>query len=178
MPCHANLPRASQRSCKTPIAFRSVNRRGRLGYDPELQRHHLLPRQLLSSRCFGPMFEILSPQRVGFDDFRMNGLLLPATEKATVRTGMPLHRGPHRRYNEVVMERVGRIEESWTKQRRARPDGALIEAGERLSLLQRALRRHLLNGARKPVLNRSDPLGSGFDFTELDAMAESLWAAT
>jgi hypothetical protein len=28
------------------------------------------------------------------------------------------------------------------------------------------------------VLNRKDPLGSGFDFTELDAMAQSLWNAT
>ena len=28
------------------------------------------------------------------------------------------------------------------------------------------------------LLNRKDPLGSGFDFGELDAMAEMLWDAT
>jgi hypothetical protein len=27
------------------------------------------------------------------------------------------------------------------------------------------------------LLNRKDPLGTGFDFTALDAMAEALWAA-
>lgn len=94
----------------TVISFRSVNCPGTVGYDPGLQRHHLLPRQLLSQRCFGAMFETVGRAVVGFDDFRANGLLLPATETVTMRTGMPLHRGPHRRYNEVVIARVGRIE--------------------------------------------------------------------
>ena len=48
----------------------------------------------------------------------------------------------------------------------------------RLHLLQTALRRQLLNGRRRVLLNRKDPLGTGFDFTELDAMAEALWAAS
>ena len=81
----------------TIIAFRSVNSPGTAGYDAGLQRHHLLPRQLLSQRCFGAMFAGIGRAQVGFDDFRANGLLLPATETATIRTGMPLHRGPHRR---------------------------------------------------------------------------------
>lgn len=46
----------------------------------------------------------------------------------------------------------------------------------RLNLLQRALRRRLLDPVRKRfALNRHDPLGQSLDFTELDAMAESLW---
>lgn len=159
------------------IAFRSVNRRGLPGYDPSLQRHHLLPRQLLSRRCFGPMFERLGRERVGFDDFRVNGLLLPADEEATVRTGMPLHRGPHRRYNEVVIARVGRIEADWSQGRARDPEAALAEALMRLELLQNALRRQLLAERRRILLNRKDPLGTGFDFSELDAMAEALWAA-
>lgn len=65
---------------RTIIAFRAVNRRGAPGYDPSLQRHHLLPRQLLSRRCFGRMFALIGRERVGFDDFRTNGLLLPANE--------------------------------------------------------------------------------------------------
>lgn len=49
----------------------------------------------------------------------------------------------------------------------------------RLRLLQRALRRRLLEpGYRRILLNRSDPLGSGVDFSELDAMADALWSAT
>lgn len=162
---------------RTTIAFRSVNMPGAAGYDPGLQRHHLLPQQLLSQRCFGAMLSEIGRARVGFDDFRRNGLLLPATERASIRTGMPLHRGPHRRYNEVVIARVGRIEASWSTARRVDDEAALIDALMRLHLLQGALRRQLLAQRRRVVLNRKDPLGTGFDFTELDAMAEALWAA-
>jgi hypothetical protein len=35
----------------------------------------------------------------------------------------------------------------------------------------------LLAQRRRVVLNRRDPLGTGFDFSELDAMAEALWMA-
>jgi hypothetical protein len=161
----------------TVINFRSVNARGTPGYNPGVQRHHLLPCQLLSQRCFGPMFAAVGRERVGFDDFLRNGLLLPATESASVRTGMPLHRGPHRRYNEMVIARVGMIEANWS-QTRVRDDGAaLAEALLRLHLLQGALRRQLLAERRRVVLNRKDPLGTGYDFSELDAMAETLWAA-
>lgn len=162
---------------RPPIPFRSVNKRGSPGHDAGLQRHHLLPRQLLSKRCFGPMFARIGRAAVGFDDFRVNGLLLTANEETTLRVGMPLHRGPHRAYNEMVIERVGRIEEGWSKQRRLDPDIALLDALDRLRLLQRALRRRLLDEQQRMVLNRKDPLGTGFDFSELDAMAEMLWKA-
>ena len=159
------------------LPFDAVNCRGTPGYDPGLQRHHLLPRQLLSQHCFGAMFAQVGRARVGFDDFRANGLLLPATEAATIRTGMPLHRGPHRRYNEVVIARVGRIEARWAHRRQNDEAAALAEALLRLRLLQGALRRQLLAQRRRVLLNRNDPLGTGFDFTEIDAMAEALWAA-
>ena len=161
----------------TVIAFRAVNARSSAAYDPGLQRHHLLPCQLLSQRCFGRMFSEVGRTNVGFDDFRRNGLLLPATEAASVRSGMPLHRGPHPRYNEVVIARVGRIEASWAEQRLHDREAALVEALLRLHLLQSALRRQLLAQRRRVVLSRKDPLGTGFDFAQLDAMAEALWAA-
>ena len=169
------MPPWGRTASLTVIAFRSVNRPGTAGYDPGLQRHHLLPRQLLSQRCFGALFSGIGRARVGFDDFRRNGLLLPATETASLRTGMPLHRGPHRRYNEVVIARVGRIEVGWAATRRHDEAAALAEALLRLHLLQSALRRQLLSASRRVRLNRNDPLGTGFDFTELDAMAETLW---
>lgn len=162
---------------RSAIAFRSVNARGSAGYDPALQRHHLLPRQILSERCFGRMFASVGRDRVGFDDFRCNGLLLPAHEDASLRTGMPLHRGPHHRYNEVVIARVGRIEARWAAARRVDEEAALVEALLRLQLLQGALRRQLMADRRRVLLNRKDPLGTGFDFSELDAMAEALWEA-
>lgn len=160
------------------LSFRAVNRRGEPGYDPGLQRHHLLPRQLLSRRCFGTLFGALGLDRVGFDDFRRNGLLLPANDEASVRIGLPLHRGPHRTYNELVLERVGQIEATWSTTHPRAPEVALIEAYERLELLQRALRRRLLAQHKRMKLNRHDPLGRGFDFSELDAMAEVLWGET
>lgn len=89
------------------LAFRAVNRRGAPGYQPGLQRHHLLPCQLLSKSCFGGMFDAIGRGRIGFDDFRRNGMLLPAREDAALRMALPLHRGPHRDYNAMVMERVG-----------------------------------------------------------------------
>lgn len=124
------------------------------------------------------MFEMIGSRSCIFDDFRVNGLLLPSTESAALAVGMPLHRGPHPTYNGIVIARVGRIEASWSKSRLRDPLKAARESRYRLSLLQTALRRRLLDERRRMVLNNKDPLGTGFDFTELDAMAEQLWAAT
>lgn len=163
---------------RTQLAFRAVNRRDAPDYQPGLQRHHLLPRQVLTRPSLAPMFSELGKDRIGFDDFRRNGLLLPASDHAAVRIGLPLHRGPHRTYNELVLERIGQIEAGWAAQRRRAPELALNDALARLELLQRALRRRLLDQRRRLRLNRRDPLGSGVDFTELDAMAAMLWPAT
>jgi hypothetical protein len=161
------------------IPFREVNRSGAPDHDPGLQRHHLLPRQLLAQRCFGRLFDSIGAERVGFDDFRRNGLLLPASDAAVRRLALPLHRGPHRVYNGVVIERVGQIERSWSACRPRAPDRATGEALMRLDLLQAALRRKLLDPARgRGALHRRDPLGAGVDFAELDAMADQLWMAS
>lgn len=46
----------------------------------------------------------------------------------------------------------------------------------RIELLQRALRRRLLDPlGRRFALNRRDPLRQAADFAELDAMADALW---
>ncbi len=161
------------------LSFRAVNCRDQPDYDPGLQRHHLLPRQLLSSRCFFCMFDSIGRERIGFDDFRSNGLLLPANEGAAMRIGLPLHRGPHRDYNAMVIERVGTIEASWSAVRPRSPETALEQVAMRLRLTQRALRRRLLDPiGRRLALNRMDPLDASADFAELDAMAEALWGDT
>lgn len=166
-------------AARSRLSFRAVNRRGAPDHDPGLQRHHVLPRQLLGQRCFGALFDTIGRERIGFDDFRSNGLLLPATEAAAVRIGLPMHRGPHGTYNAMVIERVGQIEGGWAALRLKAPEVALQDALMRLELLQRALRRRLLDGGRRPLtLNRLDPAGRQVDFTELDAMAEALWNGT
>ena len=164
------------RRCWLP--FRSVNCRGQPGFDPGMQRHHLLPRQLLRQDGIAPLFSALGRERLRFDDFRQNGLLLPATDRSALRIGLPLHRGPHRSYNELVSERVGQIEAGWAQSRGQSPEAALIDAFARLELLQRALRRRLLDQRRRLMLSRKDPLGAGVDFTELDALVDDLWPAT
>ena len=167
------------RSSRRKLPFRAVNRPGEPDYASGLQRHHLLPRQLLSRHCFGALFDTIGRDRIGFDDFRSNGLLLPASDQAAVRLGLPLHRGPHRDYNEMVIERVGQVETSWSELRLKAPEIALDHALMRLGLIQRALRRRLLDPLRhRFALNRKDPLGKAVDFTELDAMAETLWGET
>ncbi|MBT8428266.1 MAG: AHH domain-containing protein [Erythrobacter sp.] len=163
---------------RTRLAFRAVNRRGAPGHVPGLQRHHLLPRQLLAQRCFGRMFDAIGSLHVGFDDFRTNGMLLPAQEEAALRMALPMHRGPHRDYNRMVIERVGHIEGCWSRKRASDPEIARDDALMRLGLLQSALRKRLLDGARPFLLNRRDPSACKPDFTELDALAEQLWHAT
>ena len=143
-----------------------------------MQRHHLLPRQILSRGCFIGLFGALGRERIDFDDFRRNGLLLPANDSAAVRIGLPLHRGPHRDYNAMVIERVGGIEAGWSAIRLKAPEIALREAYLGLEQLQQALRRELLNQQRRIRLNRKDPLGAELDFSELDAMADLLWPST
>lgn len=159
------------------LPFRAVNRRGAPGHDPGLQRHHILPRQMLSRRCFGAMFDCVGRPDVGFDDFRRNGILLPARDEAVWRTLLPLHRGPHRDYNAMVMERVGHIEGCWARKRIHDPWRAREDALMRLGLLQKALRRRLLDQSRPLLLNTRDPAACRPDFTHLDAMAEALWNA-
>lgn len=168
-----------QRAPRPSLPFAEVNRKDGPGYDGGFQRHHLLPLQLVGARCFGVMFDSLGRERIGFDDFRSNGLLLPAVEAAVLRLGLPLHRGPHHRYNAVVIARVGQIEAQWSACHPHWPELARDEALMRLALLQRALRRRLLDPPRRRFsLHRRDPLGTGLDFTELDAMADTLWLAT
>jgi hypothetical protein len=159
------------------LPFRSVNRPGLPGYQPGLQRHHLLPCQILVRRSFSPLLAALGSERIGFDDFRRNGLLLPANDTSAAWLGLPLHRGPHRTYNELVFERLGRIEASWSLARRVSADVAAIEALARIALLQGALRRRLLAEGRPFRLNRTTRPATS-DFSVLDAMAAQLWPAT
>ncbi len=163
---------------RAALPFRSVNIPGSPGYCAGLQRHHVLPRQVLDARGVTDLIDELGPETLGFHDFRRNGLLLPATDEAALRLALPLHRGPHQTYNALVLERMGQIEAGWQKRRRGpQGDRALVEALCRIDLLQRALRRRLLDPARwrKTPLHARDP---ALDFSHLDRMAEALWAET
>nr|WP_272916664.1 AHH domain-containing protein [Novosphingobium silvae] len=161
------------------MPFRAVNRNGLPGYDPGLQRHHVLPRQLLGHTAFARMFSSLGRERTRFEDFRENGLLLPCDEAAALRMALPLHRGPHPLYTKLVMERVGQIEAAWARARRHDAGAAAVAAHMRLDLLQRALKRYLLAAERRNMrLNRNDPFLAPASFAALDEVADGLWSAT
>lgn len=160
------------------IPFRSVNRRDSAGYQAGLQRHHLIPRQVQSRRCFGNLIAALQADQFSLDDFRRNGMLLPAEDAAAAALQLPLHRGPHRTYNELVLERFGQIEASWCAAQPSSAAKALAEAHARLTLLQAALRKRLLSQRAPLQLNRHQTPRPSADFAALDAMAASLWAAT
>ncbi|MDP4575107.1 AHH domain-containing protein [Qipengyuania sp. G39] len=96
-------------------------------------------------------------------------------EEAAMRLAMPLHRGPHRDYNEMVIEKVGRIEQSWSRLRGRSNDARHIDALDRLARLQDRLRLNLLNPRRAPRLSSKDSRCSAPDFADLDALAEDLW---
>lgn len=161
-----------------PLPFAAVNVRGQAGHAADLQRHHLLPRQALAWPAFQRLFSQLGSDRIGFNDFRRNGMLLPARESAVLRLGLPLHLGPHRDYNRMVIERLGTIEAGWARRRHASEELAGTEALARIALLQRALRRRILDQRRPLRFNHADPLGRGRDFTLLDLLAEEIWAAS
>ncbi|WP_337925495.1 AHH domain-containing protein [Croceicoccus gelatinilyticus] len=91
---------------------------------------------------------------------------------------LPLHRGPHRVYNELVFERVGAVEMEWSHTRSRDELLARDVALARIRLIQRGLARGLERGGDGPfVLNRRDPIGRDKDYSELDAMADVLWGA-
>lgn len=164
--------------CRAALPFAAVNRPGRPGHATDLQRHHLVPRQAIEWPAFRRLFEAVGRERMGFDDFRRNGLLLPARASAALRLGLPLHLGPHRTYNGMVIERLGAIESGWARQRARDDQAARATALMRIGLLQAALRRRILDRGNPMRFSRADPLARGRDFTLLDRMAEELWAAS
>lgn len=135
-----------------------------------------MPRQTFARRSFATMFQSISPKGEWFNDFNVNGMLLPGTEAAALHAGLPLHRGPHRIYNELVFERVGAVEMEWSHTRSRDELLARDVALARIRLIQRGLARGLAKGGHGPfVLNRRDPIGRDKDFSDLDAMADALW---
>ena len=136
----------------------------------------MLPVAVFSGDAFGKAFGMLRGD--GFDPryFNINGLLLPATEQTALDTGRPLHRGPHRRYNAVVFERVSSI--LCEMDRRHWSHAARADAVQRLDLLISALRRCLCGDRDWIFLNSRDPMHSNAAFHDLDGAIDLLWLAT
>jgi hypothetical protein len=153
-------------------AFKTLH----IQYDREIfHRHHLIPSEVIRRTAFLPFF--LSLQCCGFDpnDFVTNGVLLPCTANAAVEHRLPLHRGPHRNYNALVAERIATLIRNHcpAPSLPARQTDALAA----VRLLQRGLRRGLVQQPSFIRLNRRDPMSRDVDFRELDSEVEWLWIA-
>jgi hypothetical protein len=123
------------------------------------QRHHLIPVNVIGRRAFAKLFAVAG--RVGFDarNFLSNGVLLPATEKMAEATGLPLHRGPHKYYDQIVAECLSTVAN--------KQHICAISACRDISELQGSLRRALHHGSAM-MLNRNDPRGVASPLLKLD----------
>lgn len=153
--------------------FSKINRKNTDDYNPHYQRHHLIPLQVAS------IADVVTPlnRRISggfdFDNFDKNGVLLPANEKMALQTGRSLHRGPHPRYNELVIDRLLLIIRLSDKIANSNQSQAFFRF--RIDLLQLTLRRALIgSGLAKLRLNKRDPGPSSAAFRDLDACIDIL----
>lgn len=142
----------------------------------DFQLHHLVPVSVFGHSHFSKSFQIL--EREGFDPrcYSVNGLALPATERAASLCRMPMHRGPHRRYNELVTVRVATIMSELERRNCSRQ--ARSEAVGRLNLLVGTLRGTLTGHRPFVLLSSRDPINSKAHFGDLDMACDRLWMAT
>ena len=159
------------------IRFSNVNRVNSQDHNPNYQRHHLIPQQAISELKLNETFQTLADNGFDLDDFHQNGILLPCREKEAIRSGRPLHRGPHPRYNELVIERLVRI---WKLSRNIENDhNRLNFLRFRTILLQRSLRVGLAgNRFVRLHLNSRDPLRSTANFSDIDSRIDRLYRKT
>jgi A nuclease family of the HNH/ENDO VII superfamily with conserved AHH len=112
-------------------------------------RHHLIVQQALRDEMLKPFLTRMSEDGFQVDDFRTNGLLLPCLPSLSRKTGLPLHWGPHPRYNAKVIQELHLIRVS-AESMRADSHGRR-QAFDALRSLQGKLRATLTCGPALPV---------------------------
>jgi len=142
------------------------------------QRHHLIPIGLLQRPQMAVLFEALRNEGFALRRFELNGLILPACERAAIECGHALHRGPHNGYSDVVAARVECVRAHFAVEAAVDPCAARRTAVMRLRLLQDATRRALTDRHRLGFwLNRRDPMRLFADRPYLDEAIERLFGA-
>ncbi|UVO53957.1 AHH domain-containing protein [Sphingomonas sp. SUN039] len=148
-------------------AFRTPTR-------PGWHRHHLLPNHLRHYPDLRDYLAGFSEMGFSMDDFSTNGMFLPADEAIACATRLPLHRGPHRTYNAMVIDALDTIR---FDARRAGLDRSAQMAAVRG--LQHRL-RHLLQlsavDAHVALASRN-PFGASVALAKIDAQTDALFAA-
>jgi A nuclease family of the HNH/ENDO VII superfamily with conserved AHH len=154
--------------------MRSFSSKKPTEWKKDFQRHHIIPVAVLNDPHFKCIFELLEYH--GFDpcDFTSNGILLPCTEYAAIKYRLPLHRGPHRFYNELVSECVGIILSQYDIQNIKQ--NQLFEIATKIEKLQHSLKAMLRQENSNMQLCSMDPARQAAETTQLDYAAMILCA--
>jgi hypothetical protein len=91
------------------VPFGAVNLSHDRTYREGWVRHHLLPLQSLRDRALQPFLSSLSDDGFHMDDFRTNGILLPALQSIGKFAGLPVHFGGHPNYNGRTIDELQAI---------------------------------------------------------------------
>ena len=136
------------------------------------QRHHILPLCLLSYCDVSRLLGELSVSGFRLDCFARNSILLSSLDRTATTTGLPLHRGPHHRYDAVCAMYIDRI---YVESRRsgAPPEAVLasvaaVQAGMRAVLSERRVGNPIV------LSDRTYPIEDAF-FAALDRKTDLLF---
>ncbi len=144
------------------LSFRVMRK---LGKADGFHCHHVIPVSVVEKRSLARIFGRARSAGFDPDDFASNGMHLPSTEKQAIVFKLPLHRGPHRRYNELVANQIARWDALDPR-----------DLAYQLAMLQQSLK----SGLRRPsvVLRHDGSLGISLieDFRKLDIVLEQLLA--
>ena len=137
-------------------------------------RHHLLPNHLRRYPDLRKFMERLGRTGAGLGDFETNGMFLPSEERIAQNAHLPLHRGPHLAYNDVVVGALDSLRQEIIRH----------EVGERdqhasVRNLQRRLKTLLQLSAldMDVALAGRDPFGPIPVAAALDRQTDALFAA-
>ena len=137
-------------------------------------RHHLLPSHIQRFPDLRRFIGEFSDLGFRLGDFGTNGMFLPAEEAIAHAARLPLHRGPHWHYNDIVIEALDAI-------RLSRRRSGLHHCAQfgALRALQGQLRAALQASARDAdvALGSRDPFGRTPVLAALDSQTDALFAA-
>lgn len=136
-------------------------------------RHHLLPRDIENYPDLASFIASSTGNLASLGNFDVNGMFLPAVEQLAARERLPLHRGPHRHYNEYVIAMLEGIRKSASSRKLPPSQGQRA-----IRWLQATLRLALKASARNAdvALSSRDPFGPAAILLALDNETDALFA--
>ncbi|MBK6706483.1 MAG: AHH domain-containing protein [Sphingomonadales bacterium] len=143
------------------LSFREVKRRVRI---PGFHCHHIIPIEIVEKAAFSSFFRRINGLGFDFNDFHQNGMYLPCTEENAAAFRLPLHRGPHPVYNELVSECIADLSGLGC-------DSQLPGLHQLQLALKAALRKNEVS-LRK---DRRNPFIQSADFESMEIAAYRLW---